>query len=167
MNVKLKANKGFLAIGAKARLSQNPDVRHKMKTLSAILFTILICPILSAAHGIHIWIGRDNGADVIYTSNIDTPITSHEIRDRFSKHAQYITNSVIYVGIHPDVTANTILELVGTLRDVGIKNITLYRTDSDREIILPMVISPEPRETNGVEQGGPGYPPQGVGPPDP
>ena len=147
--------------------SLNPDVRHKMKTLSAILFTILICPILSAAHGIHIWIGRDNGADVIYTSNIDTPITTHEIHDQFSKHAQYMTNSVIYVGIHPDATANTIFELVGTLRDVGINNITLYRTDSDREIILPMVISPEPRETNSVEQGGPGYPPQGVGSPDP
>ena len=138
-----------------------------MKTLSAILFTVLICPILSAAHGIHIWIGRDNGADVIYTSDIDTPLTTHEIRDQFSKHAQSITNSVIYVGIHSDATANTILELVGTLRDVGIKNITLYRTDSDREIILPMVISPEPRETNGVEQAGAGYAPQSVASPDP
>ena len=115
---------------------------------------MLISPMLCAAGGINIWIGRNNGADVIYTSNIDTPITIHEIRDQFSKHAQYMTNSVVYVGIHPDATANTLLELVGTLRDVGMQNITLYRTDSDREIILPMVISPEPRETNGVEQAG-------------
>ena len=163
----MNTEQGVPPLRATSGARVNADVRHKMKTLSAILFTLLICPILSAAHGIHIWIGRDNGADIIYTSNIDTPITSHEIRDRFSKHAQYITNSVIYVGIHPDATANTILELVGTLRDVGIKNITLYRTDSDREIILPMVISPEPRETNGVEQAGLGYPPQGVGSPDP
>ena len=145
----------------------NRDVRHKMKTLSAILFTILICPILSAAHGIHIWIGRDNRADVIYTSNIDTPITTHEIRDQFLKYAQYMTNSVIYVGIHPDATANTLLELVGTLRDVGIRNISLYRTPSDHELIIPVIISPEAWKTNGVEQAGPGYPPQGVGSPDP
>ena len=152
MRAENNANNGVQGTRHKVSGPLTPDVRHKMKTLSAILFTILICPILSAAHGIHIWIGRDNGADVIYTSDIDTPLTTHEIRDQFSKHAQSITNSVIYVGIHSDATANTILELVGTLRDVGIRNITLYRTHSDRELILPICFTPEAWKTNVVEQ---------------
>ena len=172
-SINSSSNKGFLAIGAKARLSQNPDVRHIMKIITAILAIFLLAPTVSRAHGIHIWIGHENGKDVI---TINTNVSLQEVQRRFTKLAQIQNDASIFIGVHPKASANTVMELIEVLRDSGMNNVTVYRTHSEREIILPMSLSPTnrtsdlliPEEKNeGVEQGGPGYPPQGVGSPDP
>ncbi len=190
--IKTEANKGFLAIGAKARLSQNPDVGHKKMNAGYIIVLWGLFPALALAEAqviipynsqpsgqysppeyweqypskqppIEMQAAYEKAKFTLAAFNQDTYCLESRLNMRWTGTPG---ESVPQWWFRFGTTTDDIIFYVW-IEATGEASLHMIKPDKNgvMQPYKPQDWLPKTKELG--QQGGPGYPPQGVGSPDP
>ena len=157
-----------------------------MKIWPLFISALITLSSTSFAHGTTVAIGMKDGSPQYAIQ--DTPLTRDRLSAFFTRDVQ--NNAFILLALSPDVTTSIIFDLIKDIKKAGYEsvyigysefapldglptrsitvqidliNTSIYEEEARRkeQIII------ENRMKQKAQQAGPGYPPQGVGSPDP
>ena len=150
-----------------------------MKTLLSLIFASLLLAHTSQAGIVRIGLKMESGAPVYEINGVPCP--REQVTTALTRISEIDKTSRIALDLTPSVTANIMMDIIKEMRALGLTGIVVvYQEILPLDIIptytlaVPIDLTnssihhhPSLSDENEAQQGGPGYPPQGVGSPDP
>ena len=176
-------NNRFQRTSHKVRRPLNRDVGHKKQMKKLILaLSLSMAPVFAVGavdYAVNVWISTA-GANVVYSLG-KGPSTLDEIQDAVRKVADLDPSQTVHLIANEKTAMASLFTLSKLILDAGLTNIfASVSIDADASqpsngvirmqgmsLDINDVHDYELEEIESVQQGGPGYPPQGVGSPDP